>query len=163
MKLSIIYHSETGNTQKLAEAVSEGAKRMDGVDVKLMSIDEVDPAFVEDSAAVIIGCPTHRGSFSWQMKKWLGTTRLKMAGKLGSVFASEGYLGGGAELAEMGLIAHLLVMGMLVYSAGTSGGQPFTHFGAVAIKDGDEGQKQRASIYGERIARKALELFGRKE
>ena len=95
------------------------------------------------------------------MKKWIGTTKLKLAGKLGSVFVTEGYIGGGADFAEMGLIAHLLVLGMLVYSGGTSWGQPFIHYGAVAIKDGDEAQRERARIFGERIARKARELFGK--
>ena len=161
MKISIIYHSETGNTKKIAEIISEGVKRDGKVEVKLMSIDEIDETFVERSDAIILGCLIYRGTFSWQMKKWLGTTKLKVAGKLGSVFATEGYIGGGADMAEMGLICHLLVMGMLVYSAGTSGGQPFTHFGAVAVRDGDETQKERARIFGERIARKALELFGK--
>jgi NAD(P)H dehydrogenase (quinone) len=122
---------------------------------------DVDAAFVEGSHAVIVGCPTHRGTFSWQMKKWLGTTKLKVAGKLGGVFAMEGYNGGGADAAEMGLIGHLLVMGMLVFSAGNSQGQPITHYGAVAIKEGDEAQKERARIFGERFARKALGLFGK--
>jgi NAD(P)H dehydrogenase (quinone) len=160
MKISVIYHSETGNTKRIAEMIAEGAKFGGEVEVKSMSIDEIDPTFAESSKAVIVGCPTHRGAFSWQMKKWIGTTKLKFAGKIGSVFATEGYLGGGADFAEMGLIAHLLVMGMLVYSGGTSLGQPFIHYGAVAIKDGDEAQRERAKIFGERIARKALELFG---
>jgi len=163
MRISVIYHSETGNTKKLAEIISEGAKLDGKVDVKLMSIDEIDDAFVEGSAAVIVGCPTHRGMFSWQMNKWLGRTKLKLAGKIGSVFVTEGYIGGGADTAEMGLIAHMLVAGLLIYSAGTSGGQPFTHYGAVAIKDGDEAQKERARIFGERIGRKAIELFGREK
>jgi len=163
MKVSVIYHSETGNTKKVAEIISEGAGLGGGVDVKLMSIDEIDDAFVEGSAAVIVGCPTIRGMASWQMGRWLSRTKLKLAGKIGSVFVTEGYIGGGAETAEMGLIAHMLVMGMLIYSAGTSGGQPFTHYGAVAIRDGDEAQKQRARIFGERIARKAIELFDSKK
>jgi NAD(P)H dehydrogenase (quinone) len=161
IRISIIYHSETGNTKKMAEVISEGAKLSGKAEVKLMSIDDVDAAFVESSHAIIIGSPTHRGTFSWQMKKWLGTTKLKVAGKLGSVFVTEGYIGGGADVAEMGLIGHLLVMGMLVYSAGTSQGQPITHYGAVAIKEGDEAQKERARIFGERIAGKAWELFGK--
>lgn len=89
MKLSIIYHSESGNTKKVAEIITAGAKLGDKVEVQLMSIDEIDDAFVEDSAAIIIGCPTHRGTCSWQMKKWLGTTKIKVAGKLGSVFATK--------------------------------------------------------------------------
>lgn len=161
MKISIIFHSESGNTKKVAEIISEGTKLAGDIEVKVMSIDEVDDTFVQGSDAVIIGCSTHRGSLAWQMKKWVETTRLKLGGKLGSVFATEGYVGGGADRVEMELIAHLLVMGMLVYSGGTSWGQPFTHFGAVAIKDGDQSQKERARIFGERIARKALELFAK--
>ncbi len=160
MKISVIYHSETGNTKKMAETIAEGARLGGEVDVKVMSIDEIDESFVGSSKAVIIGCPTHRGSFSWQMKKWIGTTKLKLGGKIGSVFATAGYVGGGADFAEMGLISHLLVLGMLVYSGGTSWGQPFTHYGAVAIQNGDEAQKERAKIFGERVARKTLELFG---
>ncbi len=160
MKISLIYHSETGNTKRISEMIAEGARLGGEVEVKSMSIDEIDNGFVENSRAVIIGCPIHRGAFSWQMKKWIETTKLKLAGKVGSVFVSEGYIGGGADFAEMGLIAHLLVMGMLIYSGGTSWGQPFTHYGAVAIKDGDESQKERARLFGERIARKTREIFG---
>jgi len=161
MKISVIYHSDTGNTKRIAERIAEGATLGGEVEVKNMSIDEIDEPFVEGSKAIIIGCPTHRGAFSWQMKKWIGTTRLKLAGKIGSVFATGGYIGGGADFAEMGLIAHLLVMGMLVYSGGTSWGQPFIHYGAVAIKEGDDAQRERARIFGERIARKTLDLFGK--
>ncbi|MBI5017901.1 MAG: flavodoxin family protein [Deltaproteobacteria bacterium] len=161
MKISIVYHSETGNTKKVADLIAEGAGLDGRVDVRTMSVDDIDEGFLEGSAAIVVGCPTHRGSFSWQMKKWIGTTRLKLAGKLGSVFATEAYIGGGADFAELELVAHLLVMGLLVYSAGAGRGQPFTHFGAVAIKDGDDAQKERARIFGQRVAEKAVELFGR--
>ena len=161
MKISVIYHSETGNTKRVAEIIAEGARLGGEVEVKGMTLDEVDQAFVENSKAVIIGCPTIRGSCSWQMKKWVGTTRVKLAGKIGSVFATENYIGGGADFTELELISRLLVIGMLVYSGGTSWGQPFTHYGAVAIKDGDEPQRERAKLFGERIARKTLELFGK--
>jgi NAD(P)H dehydrogenase (quinone) len=160
MKISVIFHSISGNTQKVAELIAEGA-RLDGkVEVRSMNIDEIDEAFITESKAVIIGCPTHRGSLTWQMKKWIETTKLKLAGKMGSVFATEGYIGGGGDFAEMELIAHLLVMGALVYSGGSSLGQPFIHYGAIVIKDGDDAQRERAGILGERVANKALELFG---
>jgi NAD(P)H dehydrogenase (quinone) len=94
------------------------------------------------------------------MKKWLDQTKNRLAGKLGAVFATENYLGGGADFAELSLIGCLLVYGMIVYSAGASRGDPLTHFGAVCIRDGDEKQKERARIFGKRIAEKAVELFG---
>ena len=75
------------------------------------------------------------------------------------MFATANYVGGGAEIAELAMIGELLVKGMLVYSAGAAEGQPFTHYGAVCIQSGDESQQERAKIFGERIARKAVEIF----
>jgi NAD(P)H dehydrogenase (quinone) len=161
VKIAVVYHSVTGNTKALAEEIAAGGRLDGSVEVRAMSIDAVDGEFLESSAAVIVGCPTHRGSVSWQMKKWIGTTKRKLAGKLGSVFATEAYIGGGADFAEMELVAHLLVMGLLVYSAGAGRGQSFTHFGAVAIQDGDDAQRNRARIFGQRVAEKARELFAR--
>jgi NAD(P)H dehydrogenase (quinone) len=160
MKVAVIYHSVTGNTQKIAEIIADGMKLDQTIDVRCMPVEHVDFNFLEETKAVIFGCPTYCGSFSWQMKQWLDTNHGKLAGKLGSVFATENYLGGGADFAEMALIGHLLVHGMLIYSSGVSEGDPFTHFGAVCIKDGDEVQKERARIFGKRITQKAKELFG---
>lgn len=161
MKIAIIYHTESGNEKRIAQLIAEGAKRSSVVNVKMMSIEEVDHPYLLDSKAIIIGCPAQMGTFSWQMKKWLDTkyTKGQLKGKLGSVFCTSDYFGGGAEIAELGLIGHLLVKGLLVYTAGTTQGQPYTHFGAVAIKDGIDYQEEKARILGERIAQKAIELF----
>lgn len=94
------------------------------------------------------------------MKQWFDTTGVTLEGKLGSVFVTEDYLGGGADVAELGLVGMMLVRGMLVYSAGFTKGQPFTHLGAVAIKAGDDLQKERAAILGQRVVEKALGLWG---
>jgi NAD(P)H dehydrogenase (quinone) len=162
VKISIIYHSSTGNTKKLAETIASGAEKVEGAEVKIASIDEIDKEFLEASGAVIIGTPVYLGTFSWQIKKWLDTYReVNLSGKLGAVFATENTFGGGADIAELALVGQLLVKGLLVYSAGVSQGQPSTHFGTVSIKDGDEAQKERAVLFGERIARKAKELFAK--
>jgi NAD(P)H dehydrogenase (quinone) len=160
MKASIIFHSETGNTKAVAEHVAEGIRRVDGVDVRIMPIDAVDKDFAADSRLVVLGTPTYGGTYSWQMKTWLHKGGVKLAGKLGGVFATENFIGGGADFAEMILVGEMLVRGMVVYSGGAACGHPFTHFGAIAIKDGDDAQKERARIFGERLAAKATELFG---
>jgi NAD(P)H dehydrogenase (quinone) len=160
MKIAIVYHSATGNTQKIAQVIAEGAGISTEIDVKTMSIDQIDEAFLAESKAVIFGCPTYYGTFSWQMKKWFDTVKVNLAGKLGSVFATENHLGGGADLAELGMVGHMLVRGMLAYSAGGSKEGPITHYGAVIIKDGDEFQQHRAKLLGKRVAEKAVELFG---
>jgi NAD(P)H dehydrogenase (quinone) len=127
---------------------------VEGTNVTLLSIDAIDDSVVEQSRAVIVGFPVYAGSCSWQIKRWLDTTRLKLAGKLGSVFATENHVGGGADLAELVILGGLMVRGMLAYTAGASLGQPFTHFGAVAIREGDDHQRERARMFGERLALK---------
>ncbi|TCL70943.1 NAD(P)H dehydrogenase (quinone) [Hydrogenispora ethanolica] len=159
MKIAIIYHSQGGNTKKVAQLIAEGAKISEAIEVAAMSIGRLDEEFINEAKAVIFGCPTYYGTFSWQMKKWFDTTKIDLEGKLGSVFATENYLGGGADVAELGLIGHMLIRGMLVYSAGCAKAGPITHYGAVTIKDGDEWQQRRARLLGKRVAEKAWELF----
>ena len=160
MKIAIVYYSKSGNTKQVADLIAEGAKKINGVDVKCMSIEELDDDFVQEAKAVIFGSPTITGTFAWQIKHWLeSANHIKFGGKLGAVFATANYLGGGADIAELSMIGVLLVKGMLVYSGGAAEGQPFTHFGAVCIQGGDESQQERAKIFGERIAKKAAELF----
>ena len=160
MKISIVYHSESGNTQKVAELIAEGARITDAVEVRCMPIEDVDRDFVDESKAIFFGTPVYCGSYSWQIKQWLDTQKNRLAGKLGAVFATEKYLGGGADFAELSLIGALLVEGMLLYSVGASQGDPYTHFGAVCIRHGDEKQQERARIFGARVATKTVELFG---
>ena len=162
MKVAIIYHSETGNTRKMAELVREGCVNVPGVEAEIMSVDDVDDACLGEAGAVLLGCPTYEGSCSWQMKRFLDTGPKGLAGKLGGVFASQNWPGGGgASFAEMTIIAGMLVHGMLVYSGGIAVGTPYLHFGAVSRKSPEEElYKQRCIKLGENISRKAVELFG---
>lgn len=66
---------------------------------------------------------------------------------------------GGADIAANTLVGHMLVKGMLVYSAGCSLGQPFSHLGAVTLNDRPDINQEMAVVFGQRIARKTLELF----
>jgi NAD(P)H dehydrogenase (quinone) len=159
MKFAVLYHSESGNTKKVAELIAQSANGVEGVEARAMSIDAVDAAFVEASRVIALGCPTYAGSPSWHMKRYLDTMPLKLEGKLGSAFATENHIGGGADFAELTIIASLLVRGMLIYTGGAVE-QPSTHFGAVSIKEGDEAQQARAKAFALKLVRKGLELFG---
>ena len=57
MKIAVIYHSETGNTEKVAALIASGAVGVGGVEAKCMSIDSIDEAFVSEARAVVTGCP----------------------------------------------------------------------------------------------------------
>jgi len=160
IKIAILYHSESENTKKVADLIAEGTNKVEGIETKCFDINEPDFDYINESDSVIFGTPTYLADLSWQMKKFLDAgLNCSLAGKLGAVFATENFVGGGADFALLTLIGHLLVRGMVVYSGGAGVGKPYTHFGAVCIKDGTEDQKERAVIFGERIALKAKDLF----
>jgi PAS domain S-box-containing protein len=161
IKISIIYNSVSDNTQRLAELIAQGALLSGRVEIKSMNLDRLDEEFVQSSKALILGCPTHSGVISDQMDKWIRTTKLDLAGKIGSVFATESFLKGRSDdHAEIKLVDNLLALGVLVYSGGTSSAQPNRHYGAIVLIDDDDDQEQHAKLLGERVAKKALELFG---
>ncbi len=161
MKISIIYYCDSGNTKRIAELITEGANRSVVIEAKAMNIEAINHPFLLESKAIIIGSPEKNGTISWQMKKWLETkyTKGQLKGKLGGVFSTSEYFGAGAEHTQIELIKQLLFKGLLVYSSGTAEKQPFTHLGIAAIKDGIDYQEEKARVFGERIAKKTVELF----
>jgi NAD(P)H dehydrogenase (quinone) len=161
IKVAIVYHSETGNTQKMAELIKKGCDDLEGAESKVMSIDDLDMTYIAGAEAVIFGCPTYEGTASWQMKRTLDTMSVDLAGKLGGVFASQNWPGGGgADFTEMTLIAAMLVRGMMIYSGGITRGHPFLHFGAVSERAPKGLYEKRCTKLGENIASKAKDLWG---
>lgn len=161
MKVAIVYHSETGNTEKMAQLVKQGCEKVAGVEARCFPVDAVDAGWLTESRALILGAPTYEGRASWQALRWLDENPGDLAGKLGGVFASQNWPGGGgADLAELTLIAGMLVHGMLVYSGGIAEGAPFLHFGAVSTRAPEGLYAERCAKLGLNIARKAKELFG---
>lgn len=159
MKVAIIYYSETGNTEKIAEFVAKGVKKAEDIEAKCMSINEIDTVFLEESKIVFFGTPTHAGSYPWQIVKWFDTCEIKLAGKIGCVFATSNLIGGGAENAELSLLNKLIVKGMFAYSIGSSEEPPYTHFGAVCTKDGTEEQLERVEIFAERVVKNVRKML----
>ncbi len=164
MKISVIYFSETGNTEKVAGFIAKGAGSVDGTEVKCFNLknENLDEAFINESKAVIFGTPTYYGNMCWQLKKWFDTERtIKLAGKLGGVFATQNSPnGGGAELAIMTSVNHMLVHGMLAYASGKEYGMPIIHIGPAVVRDKIDEKEELCGIFGKRIATKAHELFG---
>lgn len=160
MKIAIIYHSKTGRTKKIGEIIREGILEVKNVDVKLMNVEEINYEFLKECKTVIFGTPTYYGNFSWQIKKWFDESwGCNLEGKIGAVFATADYLGGGSDTALLTLINHMMVKGMLIYSGGSALGHPYIHLGIVVLKDSDESLLNKARIFGNRIATKTIELF----
>ena len=158
-KISILYHSEGGNTKAMAELIAKGARKT-GCEAKTMAVDDLDLPYIEESRAVLFGSPTYYGTTSWQMKKLMDTISVKLEGKLGAPFASAAWQGGGGyEFTEMTLIAGMLIRGMLIYSGGVSTGHPPTHFGAVSTGVPNGFDAERCIKLGVNIAKKINELW----
>lgn len=71
MKIAVVYHSATGRTRALAEAVARGA----GETAKTFSVDAPDLSNELSAAdAIVFGCPTYMGSASAAFKAFMDAT-----------------------------------------------------------------------------------------
>jgi len=99
-KILIVYHSQTGKTQKMAQAVYEGAKSIEGVDVVLKKAADatLDDLLTADGLAV--GTPENFGYMSGMLKDFFDRTYVgaqeKVFRKPFVVFISAGNDGTGA-------------------------------------------------------------------
>ncbi len=159
MKIAVVYFSKTGKTAEMAREIAAGAESA-GAKAALFPLETVTPADIESCEAVVFGTPTYLANACWQMGKWFDEAHaFKLGGKLGAAYATADYAQGGADTAIQNLIGHMLVKGMVVYSGGAACGQPYIHLGAVALKENFEQSRAMFRVFGERIARKAFELF----
>ena len=93
-KILVLYYSRTGNTEKMARAVAEGAKSAGNVQVDLNYFVEAEdlPGF----DAVIVGTPTYHHDLPIDIKMLFEETsarNLILKGKPGAVFGSYGWSG----------------------------------------------------------------------
>ena len=73
-KILIVYHSQTGNTEKMAHAVAEGARGIEGVDVILKKAADatLDDLLTADGFA--LGTPENFGYMSGMVKDFFDRT-----------------------------------------------------------------------------------------
>ncbi len=100
--LLIVYHSQSGSTTKMAEAVIEGAndKDIDGVDVRVREALEASSEDLRWCDGFILGTPENFGYMSGAMKTFLDRTYYdcedQMTGKPFAMFIRAGNDGSGA-------------------------------------------------------------------
>lgn len=163
MKIAVIYHSVSGTTKKMAEAIVQGINSVEGVKGKAFSIEAPDEEYVKESRCVILGTPVYFASMSGTIKAWFekSVRQFGFPGKLAGAFATADYVHGGGEIAIQSLLSHMLVAGMIAYSGGGAYGVPVIHLGPVAIKQDVDNYTTTFTLYGKRMATKTLELFGK--
>jgi flavodoxin I len=100
MKILIIYDSKTGNTEKMASAIEEGAKEA-GAEVTLKKIGEpFSLSLLKESDGVVFGSPTRYADVTNEMKDFLSHVadyvkmgKMDIKGKKAGIFGSYGYDG----------------------------------------------------------------------
>jgi NAD(P)H dehydrogenase (quinone) len=138
-KVLVLYYSMYGHIETLAEAVAEGARSVEGIEVTIKRVPDLVPEDVARKAgakldqaaaiasvdelpnydAIIFGTPTRFGNMCAQMRNFLDQTgRLwangSLIGKVGSVFTSTGTQHGGHETTITSFHSTLLHHGMIV-------------------------------------------------
>jgi mRNA-degrading endonuclease RelE of RelBE toxin-antitoxin system len=63
----VAYHSDSGNTEKMAQAVAEGAKAVPGTSVVLKRVGEVSADDLLSADALIVGSPVYFGNMSGEV------------------------------------------------------------------------------------------------
>ena len=123
----VTYHSASGNTEKMAQAVAEGAKAVLGTSVVLKRVGEVIGDDLFSSDAVIVGSPVYVGNMSgevktffdnWGLKFGFGTGTGKMRNKVGAAFATGASVSNGKEVAMLTILGAMLIHQMIVISGG---------------------------------------------
>lgn len=95
----VLYYSRTGNTEKMAKAVAEGAKISDDVTVELNF--HVEPEDLITFDAVLIGTPTYHHEMAVEFKNLFeeaATKGISLKGKVGAAFGSYGWTGEAPKL-----------------------------------------------------------------
>jgi NAD(P)H dehydrogenase (quinone) len=178
MKVLIVYYSTYGHVHKMAEAVAEGVREIDGAEAILRRVPETLPeevlekmgaveaqqsmsnvpiCTVEELAsadAVIFGTPTRFGNMCGQMRQFLDSTgqlwaKGALVGKVGSVFTSSATQHGGQESTILTFHVTLLHHGFVVV------GLPYSFQGQMRIDEITGGSPYGASTIaggsGERL------------
>lgn len=130
----IAYHSVTGNTEKMAQGVAEGAKTVAGTDVVLKKVGDVTTEDLLAATAVIVGSPVYFANMSGEVKtffdNWLlkfGVFReFKMRNKIGAAFVTGASISNGKETTMIAIMEAMVMNQMTIVSGGGAFGASAT-------------------------------------
>lgn len=99
LKILILYYSRTGNTKKLAEAVTEGARSVQGIEVELTYYAPTETLSSYD--AILVAVPTYHHDMTIDIKKLFeeaAEKNINLQGKTAAAFGSYGWSGEAPKL-----------------------------------------------------------------
>lgn len=159
VRVLIAYSSQTGNTERMANAAAEGVREVEAA-ATVRRISKVTKEDLENADGVMLGSPVHMGDVSSEMRQSLVAwsqdfgfwESRALRDKVGAVFATGGAPSNGKEFTMMSMALTLLQFGMVLVS-------PYGGLGAsatTAIPETDRGVDERelseARELGKRVA-----------
>ena len=173
VRILVAYYSRTGNTEKMARGVVEGAKRVPGVNAVAKKVSEVSKEDLNAADGIVLGCPTYFANIPGGMKTiiddWNWKMKVDFTDKAGGAFATAGGQTGGQGHVVVSLLMFMLhnrmvAAGPLYQNEKT--GSVWAESGAVAVTGPldpgvSEAEIDGAKRLGERVAHLAKKMKGR--
>jgi NAD(P)H dehydrogenase (quinone) len=150
VQILVIYDSKSGNTEKMAFAVAEGAKKVSGVEAFVKKVDQTSLEDLLAADGIIMGSPTYYGQMSAKIKALIDESvkiHGKLEGKVGAAFTSSGGTATGAETTLLSILSAMLIHGMIV-----QGRADDKHYGAAAVETPDKEELEHCRELGKRTA-----------
>jgi NAD(P)H dehydrogenase (quinone) len=143
----ITYHSESGKTETMAQAIAKGVEQVNGVAYILKPVQEVLEEEVLNASAIILGSPVYNANMAPQMQEFINSWSLEgmpLKNKIGAVFVTGGGFSIGEEAVMFSLIRAMMIHGMII----VGGEEVEAAFGASAITgEGDFAGKEVQEIF----------------
>jgi NAD(P)H dehydrogenase (quinone) len=166
VRILIAYDSQTGNTEKIAQAVRKGAASVEGVDVTLRKTNAVTTGEILRSDGIIVGTPVHWANLSAETKRFLDMVgdalwkaKTNGDGRTAGAFCTGGGVAMGKDVARLAIISAFLTMRFSIIGGvddqgfGTLGPEATTGPADPGISDKEVAEATR---FGERFARMTL-------
>jgi NAD(P)H dehydrogenase (quinone) len=157
-KILIVYDSQTGNTEKMAQSVGAGISEVKGVGYEIKKVDKAKLEDLVAADAIIMGSPTYYGEMSARLKAFIDSSERihgKLEGKIGAAFTSSGGTASGAETTLLSILQTMLVHGMIV-----QGRSDNKHYGAACVGAPREKDIENCKKLGRRTAELTLKISG---
>jgi NAD(P)H dehydrogenase (quinone) len=168
IRILVAYHSETGNTEKLAQAVGKGAGSVEGVEVAMRRTADVKDEDIPRFDGFIVGTPVQWANASTETKRFLDRIgaalwKAKMTGdgRTAGAFCTGGGVAMGKDVARLSIISAFLTMRFTIIGGvdadgfGTLGPEATTGSADPGISEKEQDEARR---FGERFARMTRQI-----
>ena len=159
IRLLVVYDSQTGNVEAMANAIAEGARQA-GASATVKRVENVQVDEIPTFDAFAFGSPSHCGNMTAKMNEFFNYRMIKHWGKLkyrvAVAFTSSGGLGGGNEMTLWSLISAIINFGMMTFGIPDYASSGVTlHYGAVAVGQPDDSALKACRLLGVRLVEHA--------